>query len=400
MKIDPVAELNGRAAGAVQLLLFEGGGDFAARLTLGQILKGRVLRSYDGQRYAVEFDGQRKVVDSAVPLTTGEIVRGRVIGLGERVTLQRIGPGSTESAAPGAQNDLPAAEPREGVGGAVAALFERHQAKIDPAELGKLQRLAQRTPAPEKAALAGLVLNKLGLQVSAELFRAVYGVLAKADNASLFALPGQAFALPAMPLVKDSDALAGLATWLERAVVDVPEARLREARGNDMEADVDDEGRGEAGGSGNHDIARWILNAQTGGAVAHRVATIPLLLDGELVELDVALFAQNDDAQRERGEETIRHRELVFALSTAELGRVEIRATLANGHLRLRIAAESSATTQSLAERAGDLAGSLQRLGWQVDEQRYESKLAGAPGIVAASVVEHLIAPGSVSRLA
>ena len=142
---------------------------------------------------------------------------------------------------------------------------------------------------------------------------------------------------------------------------------------------------------------RGILNAQTGGAVTHRIATLPLLLDGELVELDVALFAQDDSAQREPKADGIRHRELVFALTTEALGRLEVRALLANGHMRLRIAADSSASSERLAEHAPTLEASLQRIGWEVDEQRYESR--SATGGVLASVVEHLISPGSVSRL-
>ena len=87
---------------------------------------------------------------------------------------------------------------------------------------------------------------------------------------------------------------------------------------------------GDAGEAGGDDLARWVLNAQTGGSVAHRVATLPLLLDGELVELDVAMFAQGGDAQREQAE-GIRHRELVFALTTPALGHIEIRALWPTG---------------------------------------------------------------------
>ena len=394
MKIDPIVAADTRAAGTAQLLMFQGDADFSARLTLGQIIKGRVLRSYEGQRFAVEFDGQRKIVDSAVPLVTGEIVHGRVIGLGEQVTLQRIRPasGSADSLP---TPDVPTVDAGDRIGSAIAALFERYQARIDLAEFNALQRLVQRSPAPEQAALAGLVLNKLGLQIAPEFFRAVYAALSKPDEAGLFALPAQALALAAggRAAAADDEAVPALADGLRRALIDVPEARLRETRG-----EAPDDDRGDAGEAGGDDLARWVLNAQTGGSVAHRVATLPLLLDGELVELDVAMFAQGGDAQREQAE-GIRHRELVFALTTPALGHIEIRALLANGHLRLRIAADSSTTTQLLAEHAEDLGAGLQRLGWQTDEQRYETRVAGETSGVLASVVEHLISPGSVSRL-
>src|SRR4051812_30947362 len=67
-----------------------GGDDFAGKLQLGQIIKGRVLRHYEGGRYAVDFDGREKVVDSVVPLQTGDVLHGKVIGLGERVELERV----------------------------------------------------------------------------------------------------------------------------------------------------------------------------------------------------------------------------------------------------------------------------------------------------------------------
>ena len=278
----------------------------------------------------------------------------------------------------------------------MAALFERYQARLEPAEWSALQRLAARGPAPEQAALAGLVLHKVGLQIAPELFRAVHAALAKPEAEALFALPAQALSLAAVAGAgrsarAEQDAVPALAAWLARALADVPEARLRESRDDDDMLDAD--------GGGDADLARWILNAQTGGSVTQRVATLPLLLDGELVELDIALFAQNDDAGREPKPDAIRHRELVFALTTEALGRIEVRALLANGHLRLRIAADSPATTERLAEHAETLEAGLQHIGWQVDEQRYESRVGSAAGGVLASVVEHLISPGSVSRL-
>ena len=41
----------------------------------------------------------------------------------------------------------------------------------------------------------------------------------------------------------------------------------------------------------------------------------------------------------------------------------------------------------------------LQALGWQVDSLQYATRAADAGGAVGASVVEHIINPGSVSRL-
>ena len=126
-----------------------------------------------------------------MPLTVGETVRGRVVGLGEQVTLQRIRDTTRQRRMPIATADAARAEAaNDRFGGAVAALFERYQARLDPAEWNALQRLTARVAAPQQAALAALVLNKVGLQISPELFRAVHAALAQARRASAVCTAG------------------------------------------------------------------------------------------------------------------------------------------------------------------------------------------------------------------
>ena len=57
MKVDPGAPILSSLARGAPSISFTGGGDFASKLTLGQIIKGRVLRSYEGGRYAIDFGG-------------------------------------------------------------------------------------------------------------------------------------------------------------------------------------------------------------------------------------------------------------------------------------------------------------------------------------------------------
>src|SRR3954462_14554697 len=89
MKINPLFP-QASALNSSNALLFKADVDFAAKLTLGQIIKGRVLRAYEGGRYLMDFYGQQKVVDSAMPLRVGDVIHGRVVGLGEHVELQRV----------------------------------------------------------------------------------------------------------------------------------------------------------------------------------------------------------------------------------------------------------------------------------------------------------------------
>ena len=57
-----------------QSLIFGADRDFLSTLTMGQIIKGRVLRHYEGSRYGVEFGGQERVVDSAIALRSGDVI--------------------------------------------------------------------------------------------------------------------------------------------------------------------------------------------------------------------------------------------------------------------------------------------------------------------------------------
>lgn len=400
MNVAPIGPLDGRGSGTAQLVLFQGDADFVARLTIGQILKGRVLLSYDQRRHAVEFDGQPRVVDSSVPLKAGEVLHGRVVGLGEQVTLQRL-PAPDEAAAdrtlraPSRDADAPEA----GVPGWLQQLQER----LTPSQLKAMQRLVERAPSRPAGVAAGLVMAQLGLPASADLHRALHAAIARPADEPLFALPHAVDALQLASARQPSplEAVPALAGWLQAATAEVPEPKLAVAGdGPGADTDGDDARDGGATAGDGGDLARWMLNAQTGGSVAHRVATLPLLLDGELLELDIALFAQHDDGPPAGPGGELKHRELVFALTTEVLGRVEVRARLTGDHVQVEMTSDRADAVDRLAGRAATLEAALERAGLAVDEQRYLRRTHGAGGAVVASVVEHLVTPGSLSRLA
>jgi hypothetical protein len=120
------------AAGGDSLVL-RGDPLLLEKLTLGQIIKGRVLRSYEGQRYLMHFEGQERIVDSAVPLRTGDILHGRVIGLGERIELQRVAvqPDDAPSQDDAAEPARPRADLADPSLRFVADLFARHHDRLD-----------------------------------------------------------------------------------------------------------------------------------------------------------------------------------------------------------------------------------------------------------------------------
>ena len=410
MKVDSLPGLQGSPGRGTPSISFAAGGDFASKLTLGQIIKGRVLRSYEGSRYLVDFNGQQKVVDSAVPLRPDEVIYGRVVGLGERVELQRVNASvaAPAPAVPAAGAGMAALTGKSGE--LISGLFERFQAQLSPADLSLLLRTVERAPQPERMAQAGLVLSKLGVPLSAAALRAVFDTLRSDPKSALFALPGEAIHLATQPAGAEAIAPASAAfgALLREMLGNVPELQQRNPAGEAVDASDADRARSgyrrPAGGGqdprgGDPDIARLILNVQAGGAVAHRVGTLPIFVDGRLVELNIALFEQA--GERSPGTpQPLQHRQVVFAVTTEKLGRVEVQASIAGVHMRIRVSTESRASAQFLATHAGRLAADLETLGWRIDELAYQTTPPAGPGAVAQTVLEHLIAPGSVSALA
>ncbi|MFL6661613.1 MAG: flagellar hook-length control protein FliK [Rhizobacter sp.] len=422
MKTDALTALTTQLARGPASLTIADGADFGAKLTLGQIIKGRVLRSYDGNRHLVDFGGQERVVDSSVPLRPDEVFRGRVIGLGERVELQKLPAAATEAPA---ESAAPAGSgPTLRGDGSVRDLFARYGARVDAQALELLQQVAARQADPQATALAGLVLAKQGLPMAPEWLRLLQARLgAVADSAPA---PGTtALHLETVPPTKAPmlevvqppgtvlpDArtelvptLPTLALALQNLLLDSPLAPWRTARDDAGASEGATGGDADRGGRSADDartaaLADWILNGQTGGPVAHRLGMLQLVVDGRLLELEIALFEEAGDRDGSAAEEpATRHRQIVLSLDTEALGRVDVNARLAGRHLQVELATASGEATGALALHSHRLEQDLRGLGWDVDGLVYETRVAGATGRPATSVVEHIINPGSVSRL-
>jgi hypothetical protein len=402
VKVDSLQNLQtplSRGTGALSFA--REGSDFASKLTLGQIIKGRVLRSYEGSRYLVDFDGQQRVVDSAVPLTSNEIFYGRVVGLGDRVELHKVHANVT--AAPAIAAAAPSLAPLGGKSGAlIGEIFARFQAQLDPVQSATLQREVERAPQAEPMALSGLLLSKIGIPLTPDALRAVFSTLRAGRKEALFPLPDEALhlATQSAPPQREEESLTAFGVALASLLRQLPEVAPGRAKAAEGQRDGSaNAAAGNGAGDAPPDLARIILNVQPGGSVAHRVGTLPLFVDGRLVELDIALFEQGDQAAHDEQSAT-RHRGIALAITLPILGRVELRARIAGAHMRLALVTDATESAQQLAQHAGKLAGALEAAGWKVDELAYQVRTEATSSAVARTVVEHLISPGSVSALA
>ena len=329
--------------GAAASVLLQPDAALGARLTLGQLVRAQVLERQDGNRYLMRILGQTLVAESAVALKPGDVFQGRVVGLKDRVELERVE--VTE-----VQDDLV-----QGLGASRAAeliedLFRRYRAALDPREAQALERLVARSARPERAALAGLVLRKVGLPLDESLIESL-----------VLALDGA--------LAPIGDTLFELETGNDGDVVSPVAAHWPPAQ--------------------------RVLNAQGGGTVAHRVGVLALDVDGRVLEVEMALFEESE----QRPKTDLRHRKLVLAFDTETLGRVQARALTAGSHLRVALATESSAATNALLRYGEGLSRALGAAGWQVDELSHETRPGPSISAPVHAAVEHLITPGSVDRI-
>ncbi|HHJ13914.1 MAG TPA: flagellar hook-length control protein FliK [Gammaproteobacteria bacterium] len=398
--------VQGALARNSQALRVEADAAFRQSLTIGQILKARVIRHYEGSRYLMDFSGQQRVVDSAIPLRVGDSVSGRVVALGEQIHLQRVasdagaeagtagaGPSAASTFKPGSNEQL------------LDQTFERYQGRIDAEQRTRLLGLAARAGRPDLMILSGLVLTKLGLRMNPEFLRAVYRVL---ENKPPPTLPRDVAALSAdrhADHQASTDAIRRLAGLLDSKKIDdwrqdlPPSPRAQADRVDDGSAQI---GSGNAAGGNDRErrqgewrLGHWLLNAQNEAAVDHRLAVVPLWFGDRLVEVNVALFSQREDSHQAGG---VRYRRVVLSLEVARLGHLEIQARIADRRLNLSIAADNSATTEVMASYLGDLKTSLSAHGWQLDEIEYMTVTERDDGVLR-SVVEHHITQDSLSRL-
>ena len=315
--------------------------ELPSALSLGQIVKARVLKHYEGGRYLVSLDGRERVVDSSVPLTTGELVRGRVIAVGDRIELQPL-PDSQVTL-----QDVAAEKPLEEPVDPLGATFAQFGLQLDDATRAVVMRSLKGAADPQATVLAAMTIAKLGLPQQPELIDAVQGLLRRRPSAAP-AADGSKDALPVAPgpqlVAQLQDALRATLSPTHPEPAPASPAPLPLTSENSK----DQQGADSRGGNSGEQLGQRVLNTQTGGAVSHRVGTLPLLLGGRLVEVDVALFDQGARQSRQ-GEARSRH--LVFLLNSASLGGVEVSARVVDSRLRLRFAAERESTLELLAGR-------------------------------------------------
>jgi hypothetical protein len=407
----------GMLSGAGRSLEFGAGDDFSSTLTMGQIIKGKVLRHHEGGRYSLSFNGHEKVVDCTFPLRDGEVIYARVIGIDEKIHLQRLAGDHSRSTRDGVSEA--GATHRKGYdeyADAIKQLFDRYQAQLSKEEHRLIQKLQNALGGSRRVAVSALILSKLGVALEPALIRAIHRVLAdlSAEKPMVLDQPTDYSAARAAGDL-NKEMVEGLAALLcsisnrEAAPPSPASAGMAHAESDSSRPDFQflsggHQSGGNMGQGQNQEhlewfLGQWLLNAQTGGAVAHRFLRIPIWLQGRLMEVTLALFAQKETADQSKGSdgERLRYRSAVFSLETENLGHLEVYAKLANRHVRIEVTADHMTTAEYLGGKATRLRSVLDAFGWRVDDIRYGVRTK--PGGPVEAVIEHFIAQDSLNRL-
>jgi len=293
----------------------------------------------------------------------------------------------------------------------VAELFDRYRGSLSAQDAQLLQRLAARADTAADVALSGLILSKLGLSIAPEFVQSLLAVFQSVPREGAF-LPlksGVRLDVTTANTDRDPAAIEALASVLQQLMSDLPETSWRQDGAGvasqpyiNKEESVQaqrpeaDGGEGASAGRDALSLARWILNAQPGGSLAHRTLTVPVLLDGRLVELDIAMFEQRTGREDAAA---LRHRHIVLSLDTEQLGRVEIQALLAGDRVRINVQCDRAEASEFMAAYSTHLTSDMAALGFNTDELRYAVRENRSANAVVRAVAEHLVSPGSVSRL-
>jgi hypothetical protein len=341
-------------------------GKFSA-FTVGQRLEVTVLRPQGANSYLVLLAGEQHLMESSVALASGIRVSALVVAVGEQLALRYLGSDSRQ----GTADDAPdASEPS--LSGLLQALASRYKVTLDNPDRDLLQRAVRRAADPTAMALGGLFLAKIGAEVDRPSLDALYEAQTQAPPSATPAGSARSVNPP---------------VDLER----VSMSELSELLSSALPTQVDDASAAQGEGLGAHSggeepsrSAQSLLNRQDDGAVIYRYGSLPVLVSGRLMELELALFQQ-----REPREGEARLRRLVMTLDTETLGPLQIEARSLNERLVIRFTGRSAQAAAHLAPYGRDVEQLAARLGWAVDGVEYE--YASGSARAATQIIRHVL---------
>ena len=349
-------------------------------LAVGQTVRVTVLRRLDATHYEARVGEVRSRVESALILNPGTSVEARVVALGSPLELRvLVAPDADGQAATNLTVELDKGGSNLSV--LVAQLANQLRVPLRVADQVMLSGLASKAQDPLVMAQAGLYLLRQGVDPTPSALEALYEALRQrsANDQASTGVPPTVAAVPGSTGAMGSPVAAALLAALNSSTLPAGGASTQSGYSGD------DAQRHQ------QQLAQWLLNVSDAGSVGYRYGTLPLLVSGRLVEIDLALFQEQPSAQVARP----LHR-MVMSVQTQHFGSVRVRLEALEGRLQVRVSSESVAGTAALSDSEPQLRVLLADMGWQVESLAFHTEDALRPA--AHAIVQHVLHNGSIDR--
>lgn len=380
-------------------------------ITAGQILKGRVLRIYSEKKYGIDFGGQERIVDSTVVLTKGDVITGKVLAVGEHNISMKIV--SAQSADHSTNNS--AYETKIEVKSPLQMESERFNVNLNSLQEAAVLSALNGSENAAVTIRVGLYLAKLGVPITIELVRALTSrvlnnkVFSPADldkiipiltteSTRVESLKGEERVQPNFALVFDNLKNFFLKDFNEETLKNVSAGQLNSFAQNSAtltsqssSKNLNSMDENDNKNLGLYQLLFRLLNLSNGSYVQHRFQTLPIIINGKLIEFDVAFF---DQANHDSDISGLKSKCLKFSLKT-DYGLLNLDVRALNDRVAINFNSENDYLVSQIKEYESDLNSNLTEAGWKVDKIQYvksEQKI-----IAAYEVINHVLMQDSLN---
>lgn len=399
MSVDKIASaLNQRSTSLENQFFLQGQNDFASKLTLGQVIKARVLRHYEGSRYLADVNGQEKVVDSANPLRPGELIEGRVKSLGQQVELQRINVARQDQN----QVDITSSSEMGDTGffgqkdkqlQAAQQFFAERQSSLNAKDIQVLKYFLSRGKPLNTVLMSALSIKKAGLDISNKNLKSIIEALEYNQKEKSIISSASRTGIEV-----NSGAIQSYRSNLEVTKQLAEDFRCWSEHDLSVNNDFDQSTNNEfAEGDEQQSLAYQILNKQDNSSVNHQLMIFPIWLGEKLTEVRMAFFDQRQ-LTKDNGA-TFPYKRFVFTFQLDNLGDIMASAIVHGKHLALTFTSNKTQSTDFLSRYMGALTSQVESMGWTIDNVEYATISEREYNPTTAAIVEHYVSKDSVSRV-
>lgn len=373
--------------------------DKLQQIQIGQVIQGKVLRATEKGQYLINFNGKEHIVDCALPLKINEIVKGKVLEVGNKIKLKKLDDETQfiEKSATKTDSNFYLLSEKNAF-----EFAKTNSNSLSSSEWKIVIECAIKTSKQELAVLSALFLKKLDLPLTVNNLNFLIQSLNKKipiqpNNNQLHATLDETkqYAIEAfncnqliieLSKVIESYSL-GMLDELHAYISQLKESTHTQTTNNQTDSDQDSNEFNSA-------LAYLtLLNAQQGGSVHHRTFNMPLYLNDELVELEIACFDEFQEAQTPFKLNT---KTIALSLELDKLGKVDINLRLLDNQISARFTTETESAANHLAQHTQALKTQFSEFGWNFNEAHYDTHATG-DAMVVKNIMEYITKADSLS---